>query len=110
MSFITRITIPISDYYGQEVFMNQMYFECEQFSPTKEQVIKALEYIRQENEEYTEYLEEHSEVLEIVKLIKDNEWRFVSPHGVVGTNTFVNHPKFGRQPFSWEIIKPIPIN
>lgn len=110
MSFITRITIPISNYYGQEVFMKQIYFECEQSSPTKEQVFKALEYCKQENEQYPEYTEEESESLEIVKLIEEKDWRFVSPYGVVGTNTFVEHPQFGRQPFSWEVIKPIKIN
>lgn len=110
MSFITRITIPISDYYGEEVFMKQIYFECEYPSPTKEQVLKSLEYNKQENGKYPEQnTEEESESLEIVKLVEDKDWRFVNPSGVVGTNTFINHPKFGKQPFSWEVIKPIKI-
>jgi len=107
MSFIVMITIPISDYLGEEEFMKQMYFECEKYSPTKEEVIKAIEHNIQENKQYLEYTNEEFETLEIVKLVKENDWRHVSPMGLVATNTFISHPKFGRQPFSWNIIKPI---
>jgi len=110
MSFIVRITIPISDYPSEEVFMKQIYFECEKYSPTKEEVIKMLERNIQENEQYPEYIGEELETLEMVKLVKETDWRFVSPMGLVATNTFVNHPQFERQSFSWDIIKPIKIN
>jgi len=111
MSFITRITIPISNYYRDGVFESQLYFECETQSPTKQQVIKYLENSIKENEQY--YKEENieiddtdtSEILEIVDGV--NDWLYVSPTSVVQTNTFVNHPQFGKQPFSWSVITPV---
>lgn len=110
MSFIIKIEIPTTNYYGDDVFMYEMYFECEKSSPTKEQVIKALEDIDRENKQYPEYLGEENEALDIVKLVEDDDWRFVRPLGIVGENTFVNHPKFGKQPFSWSVIKPIKLS
>jgi len=111
MSFITKITVPISNYYRDGVFESQLYFECESKSPTKQQVIKYLEDSIKEHEQY--YKDENieiddtdtSEILEVVKSV--NDWLYVSPTSVVQTNTFVEHPQFGKQPFSWTIIKPI---
>ena len=108
MSSIIRITVPISDYYGDEVFMKQLYFECKKNSPTKEQVVKALENIIEQYRQLPDYYGEEDEVLEIIKSVE--EWEYVRPHGLVGTNTFVEHPKFGRQSLSWDIIYPIIIN
>ena len=112
MSFITRITIPISNYYRDDVFMSQLYFECESQAPTKEQVIKSLEdSIKNDEQYYKEGIEvndtDTSEILEMVKSVKD--WSYVSPTNLINTNTFVEHPQFGRQPFSWAIITPVKI-
>ena len=114
MSFITRITVPISNYYRDGVFESQLYFECENQSPTKQQVIKSLEDNLKEYEQY--YKDENievddtdtSEILEMVKSVKD--WSHVSPTNLVNTNTFVEHPQFGKQPFSWTIITPVKYN
>lgn len=103
--FITKITIPISDYYGENVFEKQLYFECERRSPTKQCVV---DYIKDMIEEEKEFIEESGfqsdmpETLQIVELIPDGEWQQVGY--LARTNTFVNHPKFGRQPFSWDVI------
>jgi len=113
MSFITRITVPISNYYRDSIFESQLYFECENKSPTKEQVIKSLEDSLKENEQYykDEGIEANdtdaSEILEMVKSV--NDWSYVSPTNLINTNTFVEHSQFGKQPFSWAVITPVKI-
>jgi hypothetical protein len=94
--FVTRITVPITNYEGNGIFEKHLYFECDKLSPTKEQVIAALEGIDKENQQYPEYYGEENEALEIVKTVKEDEWKCVNPFSLVGTNTFVNHPKFGQ--------------
>lgn len=107
MSFLVCITIPISNYYGDDVFEKRFYFECENKSPTKEQMINALTKLHKEFQQYPGYYGEEFEALEIVESIANDKWRYVSPTGIVETNIFINHPKFGEQPFDWKIIRPI---
>lgn len=105
MSFITRITVPISNYYRDDVFEAHLYYECENQSPTKEQVIKNLEDdIEKYKSDLEVDLEDTYEILEVVK--NANDWCFVTPTSIVQTNTFVNHPQFGEQPLSFAIINP----
>ena len=109
MNFITRITIPIGDYYGENVFYKQYYFQCKNNSPTKKQVINVIEKLDNEYKQYLDYIGEDYEALGIIKLIPDEDWQFVSPYNLVCTNTFVEHPKFGRQPLNWDIINLIDV-
>ena len=109
MKYITRITVPIGDYYGDNVFFKQYYFQCKNNSPTKEQVINAIEELHNEYEQYPEYYGEEYEALEIIKLVPDEDWQFVSPDSLVSINTFIEHPKFSKQSFSWNIINLIDV-
>jgi len=114
MSFITRITVPISNYYRDDVFMTNIYFECETKSPTKEQVIK---FLKDQIEEYKQYYKDEGiniddtdekEILDVIEIA--DSWCYVSPTGIVHTNTFVDHPQLGKHPLSFTIIKPTKIS
>lgn len=106
MSFLVKITIPISDYYGDSVFFKDLFFEVESKSPSKEQVIQTVESLIEQYKQYPEYYGEEDEVLSILHLIDGDDWQYVKPSGIVMTNTFVTHPKFKKQPVTWEVITP----
>lgn len=108
MSFVVKIEAPISNYMGDDVFFKELYFECNEVSPSRDEVINALDKLDEEYRKYDEYYGEEAEALEIVQLV--DEWRTVRPNGCLYTNTFVEHPTFGKQPFTWKVISPIVIN
>lgn len=103
---IIKLEVPISDYCGEEVFFKSFYFEVEDRSPTKEQIINALEKLHHEYQQYDEYTGEEAEAIQILKKVED--WRYVGQR-LAMTNTFVEHPDFGKQPVTWSVIKPITI-
>ena len=48
---------------------------------------------------------EHEEAILIAGLVE--EWVLVSPVTVSHANSFIEHPKFGKQLVSWKVINPI---
>ena len=99
-----RLTIPISNYYGEEVFFQNYYFEGKK-SPTKEEVLQTLLDQDKKYSEDPEYFGAEIEAAEMVASIPDCD--FPQLYGsLIMTNTFVNHPKFGLQPVALSKITP----
>ena len=92
------------DYDGDKVFHQEIYFEGE-FSPTKERVIEKLIELDEKYKDAPDYVNGMKKCIDMVKKVKD--WQFVFADGMICTNTFVEHPILGKQPFRWEVIKPI---
>jgi hypothetical protein len=109
MSFIVRLEVPITNYYCDGVFWKKFYFECEKHSPSKEEVINVITKIHEENLQYPEYCGDEKEVIDILSMIPEDEWMYVG-NRYVGRNTFVEHPKFGKQTVNWDIIDVIKVN
>ena len=105
--FITMITIPIENYYGDDIFILRKFFIGER-SPSKTEVLNALEIEHQRNLEIFEngenfYSNDEGKAIEIVKMIYD--WKHVHPSIILQTNVFIKHPKFDKKyPFVWEIM------
>ena len=99
---IYRFDIPISNYEGDAVFFKHIYIESNH-SPDKDDLVKLLTKLNDNYLQFPEYLGEEKEALDIVQSCKDIPYL---GGRLIGTNTFVDHPKFGRQPLSVQIIKP----
>lgn len=106
-----RYTIPITDYYGEEVFFQNLYFE-KNSCPTFTEVEKYLELRvdRLQAKQNTEWydgvsLGAHKELLDIVRKAQ-NDWPSLHDN-LIMTNTHVQHPKFGKQPLSVKLIQPV---
>lgn len=107
---LVRFSIPISDYYGKNVFFLQRYFEGDK-EPSHEQVIKVLEVEHKQDMIYSEEYGIHrsfeaGQALESIKLIENGK-KLPSLLGFSQKSTFVNHPKFGRQPLTVTHIEPV---
>lgn len=109
--FITCVEIPVSNYEGNDVFMMRLYFKGKK-SPTRQQVLWDLKRMDERSLEDSKngwgpYIDSYKEAISIVSSIKD--WEFVSPNHTVCRSITTEHPKFGRQPFTWLVIEPTEI-
>ena len=100
-----KITVPITDYYPDQIFKQDLFFD---HSPTKEEVIQHLKGISNRDSQFPSYYECLADILESINLIQFGDWKTVScpsfDGAIIGTNCFIDHPKFGRQSISWDVI------
>lgn len=113
---IIKISFPVEGY-DNKLHFQDFYFEGEE-SPTKEQ---AKNYLVEENnilcssEDFNMCVNEkgmtiYEEILNYFDEIE--EWRMLWSNRlfmITGTNSFVNHPKFGKCAVYWEKIIPFKI-
>lgn len=102
-----KIEIPVSDYYGEEVFFQEFFFECEK-CPTKEQVVGFLKELEKEELSDPGYLGTSvaKECLEsIAGITSIDEWPDLHSYLVL-TNVRTMTPKFGDQPLTMALITP----
>ena len=102
--FLFELKVPISSYYGDEVFQQSVFFiSNDGFSPSKETVIAVLRERHEQNikdDEHGLYHEDWKEAADICESCKD----FPSLYpGMSLNSTRVNHPKFGDQPISIQV-------
>lgn len=101
---ITCIIVPITNYMGDGIFEQHLYFEGKQ-APSKEEVLRTLKKLHEEYSFMNGYTGEQGECIEITKLVEDKDWRRPTER-MYTTNTFIEHPKFGTQPYVWKVIIP----
>jgi len=108
---IYQFEIPISDYYGKEVFFKCLYFVRES-CPTRNEVMEALKKAAEVDRKMTQGEEspggvddgEFAEALRVLESTKE----FPQCYGdLIRTNIRVKHPKFGDQPLSCQVIVPL---
>jgi hypothetical protein len=93
--YLHEISIPVSSYYGDEVFHQLLHFvTVEWMSPARDSVIDALKLLHARDSVHDEYTGTWKEAIEIVEACEEFP---VTYHGVISTNHFVEHSKFGRQ-------------
>lgn len=104
---IYKLDIPITDYYGGSISMYSHYFESGN-SPTKEQIALYLQIqLSLVNEDTNPMARIDFDALsEALEIIKSCEEFPILTGGLFMKNTFVNHPKHGRQPLSITKIRP----
>jgi len=101
---ITRVSIPVTGCYDDELVFFSLYFEGHR-SPCKKDVLDVLKDTIDTYSDLPEAVvsfEMSKEAYEITQSVHD--WQYVNDHSIVETNTFVEHPKWGRQPYSWRIL------
>lgn len=101
---IYKISIPVSDYYGEKVFFQEVYFEGNN-CPTYQRLVDFLtnrnnwEHEQAEfNPENVPYCFAYEDCLNSLKYM-EGEFPYITKH-LYSSNTFVNHPKYGRQPLT----------
>lgn len=96
--YLHEISIPVSSYEGDEVFHQLLHFITSDWnSPTRRSVLESLELLHNRDKDDPQYDGTWSEAITIVR---DCESFPITYHGMIATNHFVEHPKFGRQPIS----------
>lgn len=102
------VTAPasVSSCFKDGVFLQPLHFDK---SPTKEEYLYTVQQIRNLCATHISRGNPWEEILEIASSIPESDWFFVKPNGLTRVNIYVNHPIFGNQPFSWEVVNIYPV-
>lgn len=105
------VEVPISDYEQKQVFFKCLYFEGDR-CPTYSEVLCQLNKTNQEerelqktNPEYGPFCFEAAECISTLQKISPSNFPYLVGGQIMG-NTFVEHPKFGKQSISVSKLSP----
>lgn len=103
---LIKITIPISNYYNDGVFYQDIYFDSDH-SPSKDEVLSYLQEMSERDSKWSEYLGTWEDAINSVNNTED--WPIIGGKKI-GSNTFVNREdlqKFQTNlPLSMLVIQP----
>jgi hypothetical protein len=92
------LTIPTTDYLGNGPALYSLYLQADH-PPTKEECLLAVQHLHKESNANEHYEQDWQEIEDCMALAP-----FPNLGNCVSLNTQYEHPKWGKQPLTMEVI------